>query len=229
MSDRAWESRLITVVTAVLVVFGLAAVYGASSLVTPGSGATVATHLVGGKEYQAMMEADQIGHIKGSRDGFLAWYTPVLNASGREVAELFNADVAVIVRVRGLWIVPTMTAITGVQIGFDVNRISAVGTTGSTVVTPRPTDKNFAALDPDVTARYGSTAGATLDVLLWQCYFFNDETNPSTGFLAYQNQLPVIGDETIELVLRQNQGLQIKQSVAATVGLTGALVHFVVE
>ncbi len=33
MTDRAWESRLLAVVTAVLVVFGIAAVYGASSLV----------------------------------------------------------------------------------------------------------------------------------------------------------------------------------------------------
>ena len=41
MTDRAWESRLITVVAAVLVVFGLAAVYGASSLVTTGAGGQV--------------------------------------------------------------------------------------------------------------------------------------------------------------------------------------------
>ena len=36
MSQLRWETRLLTVVTAVLVVFGLAAVYGASSLVTTG-------------------------------------------------------------------------------------------------------------------------------------------------------------------------------------------------
>ena len=39
MSDRRWETRLIAVVAAVLVVFGLAAVYGASSLVTVGGSA----------------------------------------------------------------------------------------------------------------------------------------------------------------------------------------------
>jgi cell division protein FtsW len=37
----AWEGRLLAVVTAVLVVFGLAAVYGASSLVTTGGGGQV--------------------------------------------------------------------------------------------------------------------------------------------------------------------------------------------
>jgi len=38
MSDRRWETRLIAVVAAVLVVFGLAAVYGASSFVTVAGG-----------------------------------------------------------------------------------------------------------------------------------------------------------------------------------------------
>jgi cell division protein FtsW len=38
VTDRAWETRLLAVVTAVLVVFGLAAVYGASSLVTTAGG-----------------------------------------------------------------------------------------------------------------------------------------------------------------------------------------------
>jgi len=38
VSERRWETRLLAVVTAVLVVFGLAAVYGASSLVTTAGG-----------------------------------------------------------------------------------------------------------------------------------------------------------------------------------------------
>ncbi|MGH7672221.1 MAG: FtsW/RodA/SpoVE family cell cycle protein [Gemmatimonadales bacterium] len=43
MIERAWETRLLAVVTAVLVVFGLAAVYGASSLVTTSGGQVGAT------------------------------------------------------------------------------------------------------------------------------------------------------------------------------------------
>jgi cell division protein FtsW len=41
VTDRAWESRLLAVVTAVLVVFGIAAVYGASSLVKVAGGGQV--------------------------------------------------------------------------------------------------------------------------------------------------------------------------------------------
>ena len=200
-----------------------------SILVTPGSGATVATHTVSGKEHQVMMLAGPDGHLINSKDDYFVYYTPATNAASREVGELFNADASAIVRVRGIWIVPTQTAITGVQIGFDINRISAVGTTGKTAITPRPSDKSFAALNANVTAGFGSTAGATLDVLLWQVFFFNDETNPSTPLQATYNQLPEIGDRSVDICLRQNQGVQIKQSVTATVGLTGALLYFTVE
>lgn len=193
-----------------------------------GSGANVATHLVSSKEYQVVMQADHTGNIYGSRERWLAWFTPTTNAASREVAELMNTDASNIVRVHGIWIVPTLTAITGVQIGFDVNQITAVGTTGSTAMTPRAMDSTQTALPAGVTARFGSTAGATLGFLYFQVYMFNEETVASTGLAAYYNLLPLIGYETAELVLRQNQGIQVKQSVTATVGLTGALIFFTI-
>lgn len=199
-----------------------------SILVTPGTGATVATHAAGGKEHQVVMLADVAGHIIGSRDEFLCWFTPATNAANRSVADLFNADATIIVRVRGIWIVPTLTAITGVNIGWDINRTSAVGT-GGTTETPRPLDTTQAALDADITARSGATGGATLVYKYLSAYCLNDETNAGAGILAYQNQLPTFGDRIAEIVLRQNQGIQVKQAVTATVGLTGALIHFVVE
>ncbi len=199
-----------------------------SILVTPGIGATIATHLANSKEHQVVMVADKDGHIIGSRDDFLCWFTPATNAANRSVADLFNADAAVIVRVRGIWIVPTLTAITGVPIGFDINRTSAVGT-GGTAETPRPLDTGQAALDADITARSGATGGATLVYKYLTAYCLNDETNAGAGILAYQNQLPTFGGRIAEIVLRQNQGVQVKQSVTATVGLTGALIHFTVE
>ena len=199
-----------------------------SILVTPGSGATVATHLANSKEYQVVMEADVLGHIKGSRASWFVWFAPATNAANRSVADLFNADAALIVRVQGVWIVPTLTGITGVAIGFDINRTSAVGT-GGTTETPRPLDTTQSALDADITARSGATGGATLVYKYWTNYGFNDETNPNTGFVGLINQLPVVSDKTVEIVLRQNQGIQVKQAVTATVGLTGALMYFTVE
>jgi hypothetical protein len=199
-----------------------------SILVTPGSGATVATHTVGGKEHQVVMIADDAGHIVGSRNAFMVYFTPATNAASRSVADLFNADAAAVVRVRGIWIIPTLTAITGVQVGWDINRTSTVGT-GGTAETPRPIDTAQTALDADITARAGATGGATLVYKYLSVFCLNDETNAGAGILAYQNQLPVFGDRIAEIVLRQNQGIQVKQSITATVGLTGALMYFTVE
>lgn len=199
-----------------------------SVLVTPGTGATIATHLVNGKEYQVIIEADNLGHIKGSRDGWIVYAIPQTNAANRSVVDLFNADATAIVRVRGIWIIPSQTSITGVNIGFDINRTTSAGT-GGTTITARQLDKNAAALSANITARYSATGGAALDYLYWTQYFFNDETDASIGLQALNNSLPQMSDYSVEIVLRQNQGIQVKQSVTATVGLTGALIYFVVE
>jgi len=199
-----------------------------SILVTPGTGTTVATHLVDSKEYQVIMEADVSGHIKGSRDSFLCFFTPATNAANRRVADIFNADASKIVRVQGIWIIPTLTTITGVAIEFQAIRTSAVGT-GGTTETPRPLDTTQAALDADITARSGATGGATESYIYYKSYFNNDETNATAGIMAYMNQLPIISDKVVEIVLRQNQGVLLKQGASGTVGLTGALMYFTVE
>lgn len=199
-----------------------------SVAITAGSGTSIASNLVSGSQYQAVVVADNTGNILGSRADWMAYFTPTTNAASREAAELFNASSTAIVRVRGIWIIPTQTAITGVQIGFDVNKISAVGT-GGTSVTPRAMDSTQTALDANITAHFGSSAGATLNFLMWELFFFNDETNPSTPLQATYNQLPEMGDHTVEVVLRQNEGLQVKQSVSASVGLTGVLMYFTSE
>lgn len=202
---------------------------GDSILVTPGSGATVATHTANSKEHQVVMVAEADGHLVNSKDDWFAWFAPATNAANRSVADLFNADAAVIVRVRGIWCVPTVTAVTGANVEFIVNITSAVGT-GGTTITPRPLDPNFAALDADITARAGATGGATLDYEMFRQYHLNEETNASTALIQHQNLLPSsIGNRVAEIVLRQNDGVQLKQGGANTVGLTGCLIYFTVE
>lgn len=169
-----------------------------SIVVTPGTGATVATHLVSSKEYQVMMLADHLGHILGSRDLFCVFYLPVTNANNREVAELWTN--------------------TG-QVRHDVNRISTVGT-GGTVVTPRPMDESQAALDAAITAMYGATDGATLN---WKDFDIAFSVHMVEGFKLAWNQLKA------EIVLRANDGLQVKQSINFAAGTTGARILFSVE
>lgn len=195
--------------------------------VTPGTGATVATTLTGGKEYQVVMQADETGTIIGSRDGFLAFFTANTNAGGRIVGDLFNAGTA-LVRVQGVWLIPTDTAITGAQIAWDLCRTTAVGVS-TTTITPRGLDTGQAALPAGITARASTTGGATVTYTYFTIYSFNEETNAGSILLPYQNQLPIFGNKTVEIVLRQNEGFSMKQVVTMTTGLTGMLCYFVVE
>lgn len=190
-----------------------------SIVVTPGTGATVATHLVSSKEYQVMMLADHLGHILGSRDLFCVFYLPVTNANNREVAELFNAHASKIVRVHGVWILASGDWTNTGQVRHDVNRISTVGT-GGTVVTPRPMDESQAALDAAITAMYGATGGATLN---WKDFDIAFSVHMVEGFKLAWNQLKA------EIVLRANDGLQVKQSINFAAGTTGARILFSVE
>lgn len=201
----------------------------------PGSSATaaggdlIATATISGKEYQVVLIADIDGHINGSRPSYSVFYTPATNALNLEIGEVFNTTTS-LVRVRGIWIMPTNTVISGMQLGFDINRISAVGTGGATE-TPRPYDTAQPALAAGITARRGATGGATLVYKYWTQYLFNDETNPANQMLSLWNQLPVYGDRVEEIVLRQNEGVQIKigQLNGTAAGLTGAKIDFVVD
>ncbi len=203
---------------------------GASA--TSADGSIIATQLISGKEYAINLPADNDGHIIGSRpDWMVTNASAVTNASGAEVLELFNAQASTIIRVRGVWIIPTQASITGIQVGYDLNRISTVGSTSSTVETPRPTDTTFAALPAGVTARKGSTAGATLVYKYLTQYNFNEETAGANQVLSMVNLLPVMGDRVVEIVLRTNEGLQVKISTigGTAAGLTAVLMYFVID
>lgn len=182
-----------------------------------------------GVTHQTSIPAEADGHVVGSRPDYWAYFTAGTNAQNREVGELFNASASNIVRVRGVWILPTQTSIaTGVQVQIDLNRISSVGN-GATTITPRPTDTTFPAMPSGVTARTGSTTGAALVYAYVPNFQWVDELSPGLGFLPFVNLLPVLGDRCVELVLRPSQGLQLKQITNTTTGVTGGLMYFVVD
>lgn len=195
---------------------------------TVSTGGVIATQTVSGKEYQVIMQARADGHVIGSRPDYLVNFPAAANAVNRELAEIFNAHASTVIRIRGIWIIPTQTAITGAQQAFDVNKISAVGTTGLTAVTPRAMDTSNTHALTSITFGYNSSAGATLNHLWFPVFLFNEETSAPVGLIAYQNQLPLLGDSVMEIVLRQNEGIQVKQTVG-TVGLTGCLMAFTVD
>ena len=76
-----------------------------SVLVTPGSGATVATHLVDSKEHQVVMIANANGHLQDTLPTWYIWSTYDARAANEILIDLFNATGSgVILKVRKLFI-----------------------------------------------------------------------------------------------------------------------------
>lgn len=213
---------------------------GDSILVTPGSGATVATEMVGGKEHQVVMLADISGHIGGSRDPyFFNIPSQVHVAAANSVHwDLFNADAAKIVRVFSILQIPDIvTAVTGVAFAWKIARTTSVGTGGSPL-TAWKADSNDTDLDADITARSKPSGGASESTILLNYNLHGEETNTGTQMFAglaaggMANLVPAeLRPPRSEkgIVLRQNQGLRCVQITNNVNGNTGWLIGFTVE
>jgi hypothetical protein len=208
-----------------------------SILVTPGTGATVATHLAASKEHQVIMNADASGHIFGTKPTYYALIPSQVHVAAANSVhwDLFNADAALIVRVVSILQIPNITtAVTGVVFDWLLERTTAVGT-GGTSITPWLADLNQDALDADITCRSKPTGGATAGVDLRRYSISSEETNAATITIATNGGLELIPKhlqtETggTGVVLRQNQGIRCVQETNSSAGNTGWLIGFTQE
>lgn len=211
-----------------------------SILVTPGSGATVATHAPGdGKEYQVVMVADDSGHLQQTLPTYSWWVPTAAVGANKLYADLFNASGSgKIIEVRGIWAISdTDTAVTG-ALGIEILllRTSAVGTGGtaptynggsaSNAGTIVPFDTANASLPAQITARALPTGGATIAAFWWSQFVPGEETATSQAYMtAFQNLLPVtlMGQR---LTLREGQGILYKQGTVAATGNLAFLTVF---
>jgi hypothetical protein len=192
------------------------------------TGNSMAAHTVNGVDVPVSLAMDVDGHVVGTRPDFLIYFPAATNAQNREIAEIFNTHATLAVRVRGLWLMPTQSSITtAIQIQVDVNRISSVG--NGSAVTPRPLDTANGTIPSGVTARSGSSTGAALVHQYFPNFAWLDEISLGIQLQPFMNLLPVLGDRCVEIVLRTNQGVQIKQISAVTAGQTGALAYIVID
>ncbi len=207
------------------------------STATAVDGSLLATQTIGALELLVNLPADSVGHVLGTRTEWFVFSAPLAHSGTLELLELFNAQASTIVRVRGVWIVPTQSAISAAQITYDLNRISTVGSTGSTVETPRPLDTTYAALPAGITARRSSTAGATVVSKYVTQFNWNEEQDTvnvppmpqlQNQTLGTTNLLPVLGDRVVEIVLQTNEGLQVKV-VSGLAGLASVFMYFAVD
>lgn len=148
--------------------------------------------------------------------------------------DLFNAvSSGKILRVKAVTLQKDMSAQTGVPVQFNLNYTTAVGT-GGNALTPVSLDNTNAALPAQVTARSAAAGGAGLGSLLASRFLHSEETN-----VAAQVQeafpfwpvvlLPHVASDLQDIVLREGQGLTLKQITATTAGVYNVIVVFTVE
>lgn len=216
---------------------------GDSILVTPGAGATVATHTVSAKEHQVIIQADSSGHLVGTLPSYFYMTPPVAVGASKLYFDLFNAaGSGKIIDVRGIWIIPkTDVAVAGaLGVRVDLYRTSAVGTGGTAhsykSATPDvaggnicPADTGNANPPAQITARWLPTAGATISEWLLTTYSLGEEVSTSMAYISqYQNILPALtwGQR---LSLLEGQGILLKQGTVAATGTMSFLVAFTLE
>lgn len=202
-----------------------------SVLVTPGSGATIATHLANSKEHQVVVLASSGGHIFRTQATWVAstQNTAHVAAARTTLIDLFNASGSgLIVHVQGIYVVPALTAVTGVGQTYEVIRTSAVGTGGSSI-TPVAADSANTSLPAQITARTKPTGGATTATTLLYLNGSSEETSPYAAMASQLNHIPCAGHYTQPLILRADEGLKLDQTTNSSVGNVNIVFVFTVE
>jgi len=209
--------------------------------ITPGSGATVATHAPGSgtTEYQVVTMADSTGHLVETKPTYLLAIPQITNTANRFHWELFNGSSATTITVRAVYPVPqTDVAVVGaVSARYDFYRTTAWGSGGTAhnFESSSTLSANFSRVDTNDPSLVGSGVSCltvltsiTTGAWLFQSYVFPEETNPAAVLIQGINLIPqrTWGKE---LVLRPSQGLAIKQGTIASVGATGWLLAFTTE
>lgn len=190
------------------------------SATTGAAGNVIATHLVGGKEYQVMMVADDSGHIAQTLPSYTFFIKTSAGAAAKIHFDLFNGvGSGALIELRGLWLMPQLLAtVTGtISVDFDLFRTSAVGTSGSVVPyksatfpSISPMDTANAALNANITMRAAPTGGATTSEALFTSYVTQEETQAGAQLGQWFNVMPEthVGQR---YTLREGQGFKLVQ------------------
>lgn len=181
-----------------------------SIAVTPGTGATVATQLVNGKEYQAIILANPNGQVIGDIPTYSAW-SGSLSSTG-VFMHVFNATGSgKVVKMRKVFLQPSMTAISPTAIAlWRVAKTSTVGSTSNVALSIRSHDSANPAVPSQITAGRSYTAGGTQSWTWFDYPVDTEETRSGIGLLPFMNILPVDGERTTDYVLNEGEGMAVQ-------------------
>lgn len=200
-----------------------------SIAVTPGSGVSVATQLVGSLEYQVVMLAGADGHIEKTNPVYRLLVPASAVGANKVFVDFFNATGSgkTVEILSAFAFVDNDTAVTGV-LGVEIalTRTTAIGTGGTaatadgsslTAATISKLDTNYPALPAGITARAAPGGGATAGAWLATRFLFTEETNAASavaGILGAE----FVRNEGADVFVRENSGLRFVQGAVASVG-----------
>lgn len=153
----------------------------------------------------------------------------VTTASATDLFDLFNATGSgKIMKLMGLWPIVEVTAATAIVPAFQFSIIvtSAVGTGGTTAtfegaaspstgqVNISRVDSGDSTLPAQITARGVPTGGATASRFLLDSYLITEDVNAATQLSTYFNVFPVGVRGLKEPLIRENQGVKVRQITA---------------
>lgn len=198
---------------------------GDSITITPGSGATVATHTVSSKEHQVVMIADAAGQLIDDPIGCYASASLAMSKSAsKNYISLFNADASLIVDVLGVWISQELTAaVTGLVRGYRLFRTTSTAHSGGTANTPVKLDSTTGALDSDITVRSNGQTVTSSGEALSAVGVGEEETGAGGAMRHWMWNWKIEG---VTVVLRQNEGVMVQQDATAGTGILSAGVLF---
>lgn len=203
-----------------------------SVTITPGTGATIATHLAGGKEHQVVMISGPRGYIWGGADTYIVDTNFSANVAAARTThfDLFNATGSgVIVELIGLFILPSLVAVTGVGLSWELIKTSSVGT-GGTAITPRPLDSTNAALSASITARSKPAGGATTSFIWTYISTSSEETIPYASGASVLNHLSFSDTPDVQnMTLNEGEGIKLDQTTSSAIGTTNIRLVFAVK
>ncbi len=214
-----------------------------SITVTPGTGATVATHLANSKEHQVIMMADSRGNLEGTVSTYSLIIPPTQTSAVDKIHfDLWNGSGSNIIRIRGVWVIPNVNINSGASVGtwVDLYRTSSVGTGGttatyggivSTAATINPKDTTNPALPAGISARLAPAGGAAQAQWLdFTMLAVDDGQLPAymNGY-SWSNLIkePQRGEQSI--VLNPSEGFSIITRTHANNPQFGFFVDFTVE
>ena len=199
--------------------------------ITEGAGKVIATHTVGGKDYQSVMLANPTGHLVGSVPTYSAWSSIIASTVNLVYLHVFNASGSgKIVKMRKVFLQPSQAiGAAPAPHTWRIAKTSAVGTTGNTSITIRQYDSADAAPPAQITAARSYTAGGTQTFTYFDVPIATEETAAGNGLTGLVNILPTDGDLVSDYVLREGEGLAVQVVTAAAAYSWSVLGVFSIE